>query len=254
MSFFTPTPTPTPTGDDGSCPTWTLGCFGLAVLLVILFPCYAPILWCMLSCVVSCVRSVLRAIRSMLYCVVSCVWGVLRAGYSTLFGRALNVQLESTEDDGAHGGMLIPLVFCGTWMRPPRTEEDGSVDQSEWSSIQPVSASLPVSSQVACKSALAVGKSESAVSADTFTRPSPHDSKSSSPIQNLPKAAIVAVMIQMPSPVLQCRNDRKGPTYNPARSGNSLSEYQIGVAQIHRSVIVPGWRERQGSRLVVGLR
>lgn len=117
MSFFTPTPPPLP---QAMMPpvNWTLGCFGLAVIIIIFFPCYAPILWCMLSCVVS------------------CVWGVLRAGHSTLFGRALNLQLESTEDDGVHGGMLIPLVFCGTWMRPPRTEEDGSVDQSEWSSIQ----------------------------------------------------------------------------------------------------------------------
>ncbi|KAG1890485.1 uncharacterized protein F5891DRAFT_987083 [Suillus fuscotomentosus] len=153
--------------------------------------------------------------------------------FITLFGRALNLQLESTEDDGVHGGMLIPLVFCGTWMRPPRTEEDGSVDQSEWSSIQPVSASSPVSSHVACQSALAVGKSEST---------------------NLPKAVMIAVMIQMPSPVFQCRNDRKGRTYNPARPDNPLSEYQIGVAQIHRSVIAPGWRERQGSCLVIGPR
>lgn len=138
MSFFTSTPTPTPTDDNISCPTWTLVCGMGLIFIVVSFPCWAAILWFMLSCVVSCVWSVLRAIHSMLYCVVSCVWGVLRAGHSTLFGRALNVQLESTEDDGVHGGggMLIPLVFCGTWMRPPRTEEDRSVDQSEWSSIQ----------------------------------------------------------------------------------------------------------------------
>ncbi|KAG2089342.1 uncharacterized protein F5147DRAFT_788388 [Suillus discolor] len=217
MSFFTPTPTPTPTDDNISCPTWTLVCgIGLIVIAGISFPCWGAILWFTLICVVSCVRGVLRAIRS------------------ALFGRALNVQLEPTEDDGVHGGggMLIPLVFCGTWMRPRRNEEDGSVDQSEWSNIQPVSASLPVSSQVACKPAVGVGKPESAVSADTFTRPSPHDSKSSSPIKNPPKAAMVAVMIQMPSPVFRCRNDREGHTYNPARSDNPLSEYQIGVAQV----------------------
>jgi hypothetical protein len=63
----------------------------------------------------------------------------LRAICAVLFGRALGVQLDSIEDDRVHGEskMLIPLVFCGTWMRPPSpTEEAASVGQSEWSSVQ----------------------------------------------------------------------------------------------------------------------
>lgn len=180
MSSSTPTLT-----NDGSCGVRFNACiFMISLILAILFlPCYAVILC-----------GALRAIRDM------------------LFGRALDVQLDSIEDDRAHRGSetLIPLVFCGTWMRPPSpTEEVASVGQSEWSSVQPVSVS--VSSQVACKSALGVGTAEPA---------------------NLPETAMIAVMIQMPSLILRRLKDRKGLPYNPARSDNALSEFQIGVAQV----------------------
>ncbi|KAG2036724.1 hypothetical protein BDR03DRAFT_959278 [Suillus americanus] len=89
-------------------------------------------------------------------CVVhSALYGVHSVLHVLRFGGAMNVQLKPMEDGGVHerGGRLIPLVFCGTWVRPPSpTQEAASVDQSEWSSVQPVSVS--VSSQVACKSAL----------------------------------------------------------------------------------------------------
>ncbi|KAG1837503.1 hypothetical protein DFJ58DRAFT_734313 [Suillus subalutaceus] len=235
MFPFTPTltPTATPTDDsDAQCDHSDnfVQCGGLAatiILAVVFLPCYTAILWCALCSIVLCVRSALRAI-----CTV-------------LFGRALNVQLESMEDDGVHegGGTSIPLVFCGTWMRPPSpTQEAVSMDQSEWSSVQPVSVS--VSSQVTSKSALGMGTSESAVSADASTRVFPNDSKSSSSILNSPEAAMVAVMIRMPSPVLRCCMDRECPSYSRATSDHALSEYQIGVAQVHLSTRMQSLCER----------
>ncbi|KAG1807334.1 uncharacterized protein BJ212DRAFT_1387792 [Suillus subaureus] len=216
MSSSTP---PHPTDDsDSQCANSDnfVHCDGLflTILLgVLFFPFYAAIL--------------LYA----LYRIVLCVRGALCAICGAPSGRALNVQLQSMEDDGIHegGGTPIPLVFCGTWMRPP-TQEAASVDQSEWSSIQPISVS--VSSQVACKSALGMGTFESAVSADTSTRPFPDDSKSSSLVQNSPEVATVAVMIQMPSPVLRCCKDREGFSNNPAGPDHALSGYHIGVAQV----------------------
>jgi len=86
---------------------------------------------------------------------------------------------------------------------------------------------VSISSEVACKVAPEMGRSESGVSADIPTRPFPNDSKSSSSIQNSPEAAMVAVMIQMPSPVLRCCEDTEDHSYGPAKS----DLYQIGVAQ-----------------------
>lgn len=211
MSSSTPTLT-----NDGSCGVRFNACiFMISLILAILFlPCYAVILCYALRYIVLCVCGALRAIRDM------------------LFGRALDVQIDSIEDDRGHRGSetLIPLVFCGTWMRPPSpTEEAASVGQSEWSSVQPVSVS--VSSQVACKSALGVGTAEPAVSAYASTW-SPNDFNFSSPIQNLPETAMIAVMIQMPSSILRRLKDRKGLPYNFARPDNALSEFQIGVAQV----------------------
>jgi hypothetical protein len=84
---------------------------------------------------------------------------------------------------------------------------------------------VSVSSQVACKFALGVGTSEFAVSAYASTCSLPNNSKFSSLIQNLPEAAIMAVMIRMPSPALRHLKDREGPSYNPARLDNALLEF-----------------------------
>jgi hypothetical protein len=117
----TPTPTPTPT-DPGYDPYNFIKCDGYVyiILAIVLFPLYATLLFFALYGIVVCVRRAFRAI------------------YAALCARALNVQLDSTEDDGEHGGeTFIPLVFCGTWMRPPTpTQEAPSVDQSKWSSVQ----------------------------------------------------------------------------------------------------------------------
>ncbi|KAG2368846.1 hypothetical protein BDR07DRAFT_1390262, partial [Suillus spraguei] len=202
-STTTSTPTPTPSStDDTSCAHGKfVSCGGLfaTILLATLFcPCYTAVLWGALHCIVLCVR------------------GALRALCAALFGRALNVQIESAEDNEVHGGRTsIPLVFCGTWMRlPSPTQEAASIDQSEWSSVQPVS--VLASSQVACKSAPGMDTSESVVSPDISTRPFPNDFKFFLPIQNSPQAVM----------------DRGDPSYNPARPDHVLSEYQIGVAQV----------------------
>lgn len=117
MSSYTPTPTPT---NDGSCGFRFNTCdFMITLIPAILFlPCYAVILLFALRTIVSFVRGAPRAIRNM------------------LFGRASDVQPDSIEDDRAHGESetLIPLVFCGTWMRLP--EGAASVGQSEWSCVQ----------------------------------------------------------------------------------------------------------------------
>ncbi|KAG1766926.1 hypothetical protein EV702DRAFT_1050552 [Suillus placidus] len=224
------TPTPTPTSQSCANPHFILNdcSLVLTITLAILFcPCYTAALWLTIRCIFL------------------CMCGALRAICAALFGRALNAQLDSMEEDRVHGGggMLIPLVFCGTWMRPPSpTEEAASVGQSEWSSVQ-----------VACKSALQVGMgtSESAVSADTSTRPLPNDSKSSSPIQNSPETAMIAMMIQMPSPVLRCWKDREGTRYNFTRPDHALSEYQIGVAQVHLTASLSTQMQPLDERFVV---
>ncbi|KAG2078146.1 hypothetical protein BDR04DRAFT_451174 [Suillus decipiens] len=233
MSSSTSTPTPTSTND--TCDNF-VKCgyvFALLPFAIFIFTCCIIILWFVLQCIFLCVlhaiRGAFRAIRGTF----RVIRDAFRAMGAALLSRALNsVQIESMEDDGVHGGgrTLIPLVFCGTWMRPPSPiQEAASVDQSEWSSVQPLS--VLASSQVACKSVPGMGMSESVVSADVSTRHFPNDAKSFSPIQNSTEAAMVAVMIQMPSPVL--RKDRRDHSYNLSRPNHALSKYQIGVAQVY---------------------
>ncbi|KAG0700011.1 hypothetical protein DFH29DRAFT_1080918 [Suillus ampliporus] len=221
-----PDPTPTYTYDpcnDIHAPCGMITIM-VPILTVLLCPCYSTALYFTICGIGHCLRAAFRA---------TCA--AFRVICAALVGRALDAQLDSMEDDGVHegGGKLVPLVFCGTWMRPPSPTEGAS--QSEWSSIQPVSVSLipTCSSQVACKSAPEFGISESAVLAGLSTSSLASDSKSSS-IENSTEAARIAVMIYMPSPVFRCRKDREGPSYDPARLNNALPEYQIGVAQVQR--------------------
>ncbi|KAG1758925.1 hypothetical protein EDD22DRAFT_971916 [Suillus occidentalis] len=189
---------------------------------ILFLPCYAVILLFAFRTIVLFVRGASRAIRNM------------------LFGRASDIQSDSIEGDRAHGESetLIPIVFCGTWMRLP--EGAASVGQSEWSSVQPVSVSV---FRIACKSALGACTVEHAVTAYASTW-FPNDSKFSAPIQNLPKIAMIVVMIQMLSPILRHLKERNVLSYNAARPDDAPSELQIGVAQVDLSTRIqpPGER------------
>ncbi|KAG1738789.1 hypothetical protein EDB19DRAFT_885280 [Suillus lakei] len=127
-----PASTPIPIPTDDRCQFYECGMTLTIIFLILFSPCYIIILWIALY-------SMFRAVCS-----------VLRAVGSALFGRALNPQLDLIEDDRVHEGgrNLLPLVLCGTWLRPPSPiEEAASMSQSERSSAQPVSVSL--GSQVA---------------------------------------------------------------------------------------------------------
>ncbi|KAG2120383.1 hypothetical protein DEU56DRAFT_918380 [Suillus clintonianus] len=201
------TPTPTPSSNDSNkCLFHGCGMTILISLLVVLSPCYIVILWFVLRPIFRCVRAVFRA-----------VWSVLRAIVFALFGSVLHPQLDLTEDDELHAGSgsSLPLVLCGTWLRPPSPIEEAT--SASQPSTRPVSASI--SSQAAYQSALGVSVSGSA---------------------NRPEASKTAVIIHMPSPVFKCWKDREDPPFDSNGPDNVLSDYQIGIAQVHPNIKIAG--------------